>query len=146
MLISDSMSLLWLVYAVLSLVVLLTGYLGLAFLPRLPRLVVTWAVAGVMWVPAGFRLPLMEDGEFYSGLAPAVVVAAVAFLEQDAAGMMPTALLVVVGALVGALLGGVLGWQRQRQRRAEAEAPPSRPRGATRSHADRTQRREPMIG
>ncbi len=42
MLISDSIPLLWLSYAALSLVVLVTGYLGLAFLPRLPRLVITW--------------------------------------------------------------------------------------------------------
>ncbi|MBB3189283.1 hypothetical protein [Halomonas cerina] len=143
MLISDSMSLLWLVYAVLSLVVLLTGYLGLAFLPRLPRLVVTWAVAGVMWVPASFRLPLLEEGEFYTGLAPAVVVAAITFLENDAAAMLPATLLVAAGALVGALLGGLLGWQRQR--RAEGKTP-HRPRGATPSQKDEARRREPVIG
>lgn len=110
MLISDSMPLLWLVYVVLSLVVLLTGYLGLGFLPRLPRLVITWLVAGVMWTPSHFRLPLLEEGEFYSGFAPAVMVAAVAFLENNRETFLPVALLVVVGAGVGALLGLLLWW------------------------------------
>ncbi|MDX1465883.1 MAG: hypothetical protein R3215_09315 [Halomonas sp.] len=110
MLISDSMPLLWLVYVVLSLVVLLTGYLGLGFLPRLPRLVITWLVAGVMWTPSHFRLPLLEEGEFYSGFAPAVMVAAVAFLENNRETFLPVALLVVIGAGVGALLGLLLWW------------------------------------
>ena len=111
MLMSDSMPLLWLVYGVLSLVVLLTGYLGLGFLPRLPRLVITWAVAGVMWTPSHFRLPLLDEGDFYSGFAPAVMVAAVAFLENNRETFLPAALLVVVGAGVGALLGLLLWWR-----------------------------------
>lgn len=111
MLMSDSMPLLWLVYVVLSLVVLFTGYLGLGFLPRLPRLVITWAVAGVMWTPSHFRLPLLDEGEFYSGFAPAVMVAAVAFLENNRETFLPVALLVAVGAGVGALLGLLLWWR-----------------------------------
>jgi hypothetical protein len=83
MLISDSMSLLWLSYAVLSLLVLIAGYLALGFLPRLPRLVISWAVAGLMWVPARYSLPLLEQGESYHGMAPAVVVAGLSFLEGD---------------------------------------------------------------
>ena len=66
MLFADSMSLLWFSYYGLSLLVLLAVYFGLAFLPRLPRLIVTWGVAGAMWMPASYRLPLVEEGEFYS--------------------------------------------------------------------------------
>lgn len=149
MLISDSMSLLWLSYALLSLVVLGTGYLGLAFLPRLPRLVITWAVAGVMWVPASFQLPLMEEGQFYSGLAPAVVVAGLAFLEGDLGAMAPALLLVAVAAGIGALIGLLL-WRRSRraarptageQNGDDAQASSTR---ARRDGGD--ERQEPMIG
>lgn len=148
MLISDSISLLWLVYVVLSLVVLLTGYLGLAFLPRLPRLVITWLVAGVMWTPAHFRLPLLEEGEFYSGFAPAAVVAAVALLEGNGAALMPAAVLVAVGAGLGVLVGLLLWW-RGRHRDSlddddyvdmDDEAPAAPRRGG------RRERQEPMIG
>lgn len=148
MLISDSISLLWLVYVLLSLVVLLTGYLGLAFLPRLPRLVITWLVAGVMWTPAHFRLPLLEEGEFYSGFAPAVVVAAVALFEGNGAAFMLTAVLVAVGAGLGVLVGLLLWWRgRHRDTRdendyvdMEDEAPAGSRRGG------RGERQEPMIG
>ena len=148
MLISDSMSLLWLVYGVLSLVVLLTGYLGLAFLPRLPRLVITWLVAGVMWVPAHFRLPLLEEGEFYTGFAPAVVVAAVAFLEDNGATFVSAAMLVAVGAGLGILVGLLLWWRGRHRDTLDDdayvdmadEAPANRRRGG------RGERQEPMIG
>ncbi|TLF52572.1 hypothetical protein FEI13_04540 [Halomonas urmiana] len=148
MLMSDSMPLLWLVYVVLSLVVLLTGYLGLGFLPRLPRLVITWAVAGVMWTPSHFRLPLLEEGEFYSGFAPAVMVAAVAFLENNRETFLPATLLVAVGTGVGALLGLLLWW-RGRHRDTQGhddvvdrddEAP------ATSGRGGRGERHEPVIG
>ena len=46
MLFSDSLPQLWLSYGVLSLVVLITGYLGLRLLPLLPRLVLVGVVAG----------------------------------------------------------------------------------------------------
>lgn len=145
MLMSDSMPLLWLVYVVLSLVVLLTGYLGLGFLPRLPRLVITWAVAGVMWTPSHFRLPLLDEGEFYSGFAPAVMVAAVAFLDNNREIFLPVALLVAVGAGVGALLGLLLWWRGRGRGRAEGaegadgdEATPAADR--------RRARREPVVG
>ncbi|WP_372612880.1 hypothetical protein [Halomonas sp.] len=105
------MTLLWLSYGFLSLVVLITGYLGLAFLPRLPRLVITWAVAGVMWVPARFQLPLLEEGAVYQGFAPAVIVAAVGSLEDNAQAMMPALLLTMVGAGMGVLIGLLLWWR-----------------------------------
>ncbi len=62
MLFADSMSLLWLSYYGLSLLVLLAVYFALALFPRLPRLVITWCVAGAMWMPANYRLPLVEEG------------------------------------------------------------------------------------
>ncbi len=110
MLTSDSMSLLWLTYLGLSLVILVTGYLGLAFLPRMLRLPITWAVAGLLWMPTRFRLPLIEEGEFYTGMAPAVVVATVAFLERNASVLMSSSLLVAAGALLGMAVGILQVW------------------------------------
>lgn len=142
MLLSDSMALLWLTYIVLSLVVLGSGYLGLAFLPRLPRLIITWMVAGVMWMPSRFRLPLLEEGEYYTGFAPAVMVAGVAMLERNAASMVPAAILVMVGALAGGAAGVAVWWRGRRvDDRHDTRAPD---RNAS---PERTgKRREPMIG
>ncbi|GED21788.1 hypothetical protein [Halomonas halmophila] len=141
MLISDSMPLLWLIYAVLSLVVLGTGYMGLAFLPRLPRLVITWMVAGIMWVPSSFSTPINDQGDIYTGVAPAVVVAGLAFLEGDTAGMGSSLLLVAVAAVIGGLLG-VLLWRRKggkAQRGAAAK-------GRQDDQQDGQARREPVVG
>ncbi len=149
--ITDSMTLLWLVYGVLSLVVLLTGYLGLAFLPRLVRLPITWLVAGVMWVPMRFRMPLLEEGEFYTGLAPAVVVALVGLLERDSGLMLPAMMLTAAGAAAGVAFGLLLAWRsRDRDHYVDMDgrgvdmdddangAPPARRGGGG--------RREPVIG
>ncbi|WP_326521389.1 hypothetical protein [Halomonas kalidii] len=138
------MSLLWLSYGFLSLVVVLTGYLGLGFLPRLPRLVITWLVAGMIWVPARFRLPLLDEGEFYTGFAPAVMVAAVAFLERNASVMVPALLLLVAGGLAGAGVGLLLWWRGRHHHEYvdmdedDEPMPPRRGGGG--------ERREPMIG
>ncbi|HSH47022.1 MAG TPA: hypothetical protein VK991_00305 [Halomonas sp.] len=118
MLISDSMSLLWLSYAVLSVLVLIAGYLGLGFLPRLPRLMISWAVAGIMWVPARYTLSLLEQGESYRGVAPAIVVAGLSFLEGDRSAFAVALLVLAAGAAAGAA-GGVLLWRLGRGR-AEA--------------------------
>ncbi|WP_306417696.1 hypothetical protein [Halomonas heilongjiangensis] len=138
------MSLLWMSYGFLSLVVVLTGYLGLGFLPRLPRLVITWLVAGMIWVPARFRLPLLDEGEFYTGFAPAVMVAAVAFLERNASVMVPALLLLVAGGLAGAGVGLLLWWRGRHHHEYvdmdedDEPMPPRRGGGG--------ERREPMIG
>jgi hypothetical protein len=142
MLTSDSMSLLWLSYLGLSLVVLLSGYLGLAFLPRLLRLPITWAVAGILWIPARFRLPLVE-GEVYTGFAPAVVVATVAFLERNASVLMTSGLLVAAGALLGAAVGLLQVWLFRTSDAPEARAS-GRPRGGKSGDGqDESQGRKP---
>ena len=149
MLISDSIPLLWLSYAALSLVVLVTGYLGLAFLPRLPRLVITWAVAGVMWVPSSFSTPLNDQGDAYTGMAPAVVVAGLAFLEKDGGTMASALLLVAVAAALGGLLGLLL-WRRGRGAKRRSNGDSQGDRTRTTSRADRGRddktRREPVVG
>ncbi|TFH85560.1 hypothetical protein EQG41_16615 [Billgrantia azerbaijanica] len=146
MLTSDSMTLLWLTYLGLSLVVLLTGYLGLAFLPRLVRLPITWAVAGVMWIPMRFHLPLVEEGEFYTGLAPAVVVAGVAFLENNAGGLLSSGLLVAAGAGLGAALGLLQWWAFRPDGEEQARGDKDAPRGNGPAPSTSRQRREPVIG
>lgn len=142
MLISDSIPLLWLVYVALSLVVLVTGYLAIRWLPRLPRLAVTGMVAGMLWMPAGFTIPVLED-EVYQGLAPSVVVAAVAVL-QGAWGDFSAALpLLLLGMGLGAG-AGVLLWSWLRRRNEQNFDDDNSGGGGKAPVADK--RREPVIG
>ncbi|HAA44414.1 MAG: hypothetical protein XD36_2401 [Halomonas sp. 54_146] len=140
MLFADSMSLLWLSYYGLSLLVIVAVYFAFTFLPRLPRLFLTWAIAGAIWAPAGFRLPLIEEGEFYTGWAPAAMVAAVGVLENNGAVLRGGLMWLVLGMALGALVGVALWWWRRpsepddidQETEADDEQPP--------------RRREPVIG
>ncbi|MCH4812077.1 hypothetical protein [Vreelandella neptunia] len=135
MLFANSTSLLWLSYYGLSLLVIVAVYFALTFLPRLPRLVLTWAVAGAIWAPASFRLPLIEEGEFYTGWAPAAMVAAVGFLENNGAALRGGLMWLVLGMALGALIGVALWWWRrsssaeyvtQEEEREDDQTPPRR--------------------
>ncbi|WP_303853105.1 hypothetical protein [Salinicola salarius] len=151
MLFSDSLPQLWLSYGVLSLVVLITGYLGVRLLPLLPRLVLVGIVAGGLWMVAPFSLPLLEPGETYSGLAPAVVVMAVGVLQHDGgqvAGALP---LLLAGAAMGAVLG-VLAWRLLARRHDGGDAGDGPRRGKRSSpqagpapRAKGRTRREPVV-
>ncbi|WP_204353012.1 hypothetical protein [Salinicola peritrichatus] len=164
MLFSDSLPQLWLSYGVLSLVVLVTGYLGVRLLPLLPRLVLVGVVAGGLWMVAPFSLPLLQPGETYSGLAPAIVVMAVGVLQRDGGQVAGAFPLLLVGAAVGAALG-VLAWRLLRRRRDDgdddrgagkrASTPPGRSAPPRRSSAPAKRgdsrrkpggRREPVVG
>lgn len=137
MLFGNSMSLMWLSYYGLSLIVLIAVYFALAWLPRLPRLVLTWVVAGAMWMPARFRLPLVEEGEFYTGWAPAAMVSAVGVLEGGA-GLRDGLLWLILGMALGACVGIALWWWRRPQNIDEAPQPHEVEEKPTR-------RREPVI-
>jgi MFS superfamily sulfate permease-like transporter len=113
MLFADSMSLLWLTYYGVSLLVLVAVYFALALLPRLPRLILTWAIAGAMWTPARFRLPLVDEGEFYTGWAPSAMVAAVGFLENNASALRAGFMWLLAGVVIGVLVGVALWWWRR---------------------------------
>ncbi|HSP31043.1 MAG TPA: hypothetical protein VLO13_03395 [Halomonas sp.] len=141
MLFANSMPLLWLSYYGLSLLVIVAVYFTLALLPRLPRLVLTWVAAGAIWAPARFRLPLIEEGEFYTGWAPAAMVAAVGFLENNSAALRGGLLWLVLGMALGTLIGVAIWWWR---RPGEAEYVTQEEESV-----DETQtphRREPVIG
>ena len=141
MLFANSTSLLWLSYYGLSLLVIVAVYFALTFLPRLPRLVLTWAVAGAIWAPASFRLPLIEEGEFYTGWAPSAMVAAVGFLENNGSALRGGLMWLVLGMALGALIGVALWWWR-RSSNAEYVTQEEEP------HDDQppSRRREPVIG
>ncbi|WP_110654972.1 hypothetical protein [Salinicola halimionae] len=115
MLFSDSLPQLWLSYGVLSLIVLVTGYLGVRLLPRLPRLMLLGAVAGSLWMVAPFSLPLLQPGETYSGMAPAIVVMAVGVVQHDGGQVGSAAPLLLLGAAIGAALG-LVAWRLLRRR------------------------------
>lgn len=137
MLLSNSLPQLWLIYGLLSLVVLVTGHLGIRFLPRLPRWVITGVVAGIIWMPASYSLTTLDQAEAHAGIAPAVVVTAVAVLQGKGASL--AALLLVVGAALGALLGvGV--WRLLRR------PPAPKVNAAERPEASSHERQEPVIG
>ncbi|HBA00185.1 MAG TPA: hypothetical protein DCX04_13495 [Halomonas sp.] len=139
MLFADSMSLLWFSYYGLSLLVLLAVYFALSFLPRLPRLVMTWCVAGAMWMPANYRVPLVDEGSFYTGWAPSAMVAAVGFFEHSASAMRNGLLWAVLGVALGAGIGIALWWRR----RPSAVEPT--PRRQAEEEPQPTRRREPVI-
>ncbi|MCB8888555.1 hypothetical protein [Vreelandella malpeensis] len=159
MLFTGSMSLLWLSYYGVSLVVLIAVYFALSFLPRLPRLVITWCVAGAMWMPARFSLPLVEENEFYTGWAPAAFVSAVGFLEHNASALRGALLWLVFGIALGAAVGVALWWWRRPVERTPAKRPPEdrRPPGgegrvsnerrapAAKRRPGEPRRREPVI-
>lgn len=140
MLFGSSMSLLWLSYYGLSLLVLVAVYFALAWLPRLLRLVLTWVVAGAMWVPANFRLPLVEEGEFYTGWAPAAMVSAVGFLEGSSSALRGGLLWLILGMAIGACVGIALWWWRRPQDIDEAPQ-----RRQVEEDPKPTRRREPVI-
>lgn len=149
MLFADSMSLLWLTYYGVSILVLGAIYLAFAFLPRLPRLLLTWAIGGAMWMPASFALPLVEEGEFYTGWAPSAMVTAVGFMEQDSAAFVGGLLWLLGGVVLGSLIGLALWWRRRPSHEQDDRTPPS---AGTPRHAEATsaepahRRREPVIG
>lgn len=139
MLLSNSLPQLWLIYALLSLVVLVTGHLGIRFLPRLPRWIVTGVVSGIIWMPASYALPTLEQAEPHSGIAPAIVVAAVAMLQGKGGAMLGASLLLMVGAALGALLGFGI-WYLGRRPAATKATDVKQPEAS--SH----ERQEPVIG
>lgn len=143
MLLVNSMSLLWLSYYALSLIVLVAVYFALVWSPRLLRLLITWLVAGAMWVPANFQLPLVEEGEFYTGWAPAAMVAAVGVLDGGGMGLRDGLLWLVVGMTLGACVGVALWWWRRPQPIEQSSPRTSSPRVSEAPNA--THRREPVI-
>ncbi|WP_447555904.1 hypothetical protein [Vreelandella sp. EE22] len=161
MLFTSSMSLLWLSYYGVSLVVLVAVYFALALLPRLPRLVITWCVAGAMWMPARYSLPLIEENEFYTGWAPAAMVSAVSFMERSGAALRGGLFWLLLGIALGALVGVALWWLRRPVERAPARRssedkrppsdrrPPNNKRTAAKprsgSGSGEPRRREPVI-
>ncbi|EHJ92296.1 hypothetical protein [Vreelandella boliviensis] len=141
MLFANSSPLLWLSYYGLSLLVIVAVYFTLTCLPRLPRLVLTWTVAGAIWAPATFRLPLIEEGEFYTGWAPSAMVAAVGFLENNGSALRGGLMWLVLGMALGALIGVALWWWR---RPNEAEYVTQEEESDDEGESPR--RREPVIG
>ncbi|WP_345799640.1 hypothetical protein [Halomonas dongshanensis] len=139
------MSLLWLSYYAVSLVVLVAVYLALGIFPRLLRLVLTWVIAGAMWAPARFQLPLLEDGEFYTGWAPAAMVAAVSTFEHDHSALLGGLLWLIVFMGVGAVVGIALWWRKRTPELDDEDDTPQPRRPRAPRQEPSVARREPVI-
>ncbi|MGJ8525584.1 hypothetical protein LMG33818_001312 [Halomonadaceae bacterium LMG 33818] len=105
MLLSNSLPLLWLYYAILSLIVLVAGYFAIGFLPRLLRWTITGLVAGIIWTPWIFNIAATHDSPAYTGLAPAVINVAMDVLAHRGGTSF---IVLLVGAVIGAVLGATL--------------------------------------
>ena len=144
MLVEESMPLLWASYYAISLLVFVAVYLTLIIFPRFLRLLLTWMVAGAMWAPARFSLPLVEEGEFYTGWAPSAMVTAVGFLEGNSSAFKEGLLWLFIGITLGGLIGLALWWVRRPSPTAESNTPaeaPSNPR----QEASVSTRQEPVL-
>ena len=97
-----------------------------------------------MWAPARFRLPLVEEGEFYTGWAPAAMVAAVGFLEDNASAFREGLVRLLMGATLGDLIGLAV-WRLRRPstdtRAAAASKAPTQAEEDTKG----PQRQEPVL-
>ena len=144
MLVEESMSLLWASYYGISLLVFVAVYLTLVILPRVFRLLLTWMVAGAMWAPAKFSLPLVEEGEFYTGWAPSAMVTAVGFLEGNSSAFKAGLLWLLIGISLGALIGLALWWVRRPSSTAESDTSAESPR-QSRQDPPASPRQEPVL-
>ncbi|WP_251979042.1 hypothetical protein [Salinicola avicenniae] len=146
MLFSDSLPQLWMSYGALSLVVLVTGYLGVRFLPLLPKLLLVGIVAGALWMVAPFTLPLLEPGQTYAGLAPAIVVLAVGVLQHDGGQIGGALPLLLAGSAIGAILAVGVWWLLGRRRHAEGDDDDRHGGQSTRADDETSSaRREPVV-
>ena len=141
MLISDSQPLLWLTYLGLSLVVLVTGYLAIGFMARLPRWVVTGLVAGALLTPCMFSIPGPSEQLGYSGWAPALIVFVVGILQHDGSQVSGAGLVMVIGMAVGLALALLLARRFSASRSDDDNDRPTPRRTAETAPA----RREPTV-
>jgi len=107
--------LLWLYYAILSLIVLVAGYFAIGFLPRLLRWTITGLVAGIIWTPWVFNIAATHDSPAYTGLAPAIINVAMDILAHRG-GISFVVLL--IGAVIGAVLGATLAVRTRKSKPA----------------------------
>ena len=153
MLISDSIPLLWLCWFVLSVAVLVFGYFAISFLPRLPRWLVTGAVAGLLWMPAFFSVPGPQSELGYSGWAPSLVVTAVGFLQNNGGQILFGGALMAIGAVLGMLVTFFIGRRGRRDHDDDDRSRGARTRdrrddrdALRQRREDAPARREPSLG
>ncbi|WP_052365506.1 hypothetical protein [Halotalea alkalilenta] len=106
---TDSLPLLWLAYAILSLVVLGAGYFAIGFLPRRIRWPLVGLVAGLLWTPWYYAIPATTDDPGFGGFAPAVMITALDLLNRGPGSAL---LVLSIGALVGAAVGVLISIRR----------------------------------
>jgi len=125
MLVEESMSLLWASYYAISLLVFIAVYLTFIILPRCLRLLLTWGIGGAMW-------------------APAAMVTAVGFLENNASAFREGLLWLIAGIVLGAVIGLLIWWLRRPSAYAKAGADPGSSRQVEEDNSV-AQRNEPVV-
>lgn len=102
----NSLPTLWMLYLILSLIVLVMGWLGTRWLPRTLQWALVGMVAGLCWMPWSFHeAASVSDGSF-SGSAPAVVIALMDVMRhRTGAALLVVLLAVLIGGAVGVLFG-----------------------------------------
>ncbi|BBG29428.1 hypothetical protein [Zymobacter palmae] len=134
----NSLPTLWMLYLVLSLIVLIMGWLGTRWLPRTLQWVLVGIVAGVCWMPWSFHETATVTDDSFSGVAPAVIVAMMDVMRHRAS----TALLVV---LLAAIIGGAVGVLFGAWRARHASGDDQDSSGSAHAEPQRRERREPTL-
>lgn len=128
---------LWMLYLVLSFIVLISGWFGTRWLPRTFQWVLVGMVAGLCWMPWSFHETATVTDDSFSGVAPAIIVALIDVMRHRTG----TALLVVVlAAIIGGAAGMLIGtWRARRTKEGDQH------KGESAQHETRQERREPTL-
>lgn len=134
----NSLPTLWMLYLVLSLIVLITGWFSTRWLPNLVQWTLVGMVAGLCWMPWSFHESATVTEGSYSGTAPAIIVAMMDVMRHRAGSALLAVLLAaVIGGAVGVLFAS---WRARHVKASHRDDTPAEKR----AHGE-SERREPTL-
>lgn len=137
----NSLPTLWMLYLVLSLIVLVMGWFGTRWLPRTIQWALIGMVAGVCWMPWSFHETASVTEGSFSGTAPAIIIAMMDVMRhRTGTALLVVLLAVIIGGAVGVLLGAWRSRQVQGDNQSKSQNKAA-PESARSSH----ERREPTL-
>lgn len=135
----NSLPTLWMLYFVLSIIVLITGWLGTRWLPSIVRWALVGMVAGLCWMPWSFHESATVTEGSYSGTAPAIIVAMMDVMRhRTGSALLAVLLAAIIGGAVGVLFAS---WRARRADTSHHDDTPAAEKGA---HG-KSERREPTL-